>query len=466
MKVTEMTAKKKPVDNSPERTPEPAGARRAGAGRPSPPPKLTPRAREAADGEAMAARFPRYRMVKTDELRGYENNPRTHSDSQISKIVRSIREFGFTNPILTDGDAGVIAGHGRLMAAQQLGLETVPTIELKHLTAAQRRAYVIADNRLAEDAGWDDDLLRLELGDLRDMGFDLDLTGFDPLEVDKLFGPAGGNTDPDDVPEVQAEAVTVLGDVWLLGRHRLVCGDATSAPCVEKTLADVKPHLMVTDPPYGVEYLAGWRDDVLGGKSGGRATGAVANDGRSDWSDAWVLFPGDVAYVWHNWLQGGPVADNLRLAGLEVRTHLVWVKSRFVLSRGHYHSQHECCWYAVRKGANGHWSGDHKQTTTWNIEHNTSETGHSTQKPVECMRRPIENNSSPGQAVYDPFVGSGTTIIAAEMTGRVCHAIEISPQYVDVAIRRWMAFAGAEATLESDGRTFAEVERARLAVTA
>jgi hypothetical protein len=192
MKVTEMTAKKKPVDNSPERTPEPAGARRAGAGRPPPPRKLTPRAREAEDGEAMAARFPRYRMVKTDELVPYENNPRTHSDEQVAKIVRSIREFGFTNPILTDGDAGVIAGHGRLLAALQLGLETVPTIELQHLTAAQRKAYVIADNRLAEDAGWDDDLLRLEMGSLKEMDFNLDLTGFDPLEVEKLFA-----SDPD-----------------------------------------------------------------------------------------------------------------------------------------------------------------------------------------------------------------------------------------------------------------------------
>jgi hypothetical protein len=205
MKVTEMTAKKKPVDNSSEREPEPAGARRAGAGRPPPPRKLTPRAREGEDGEAMAARFPRYRMVKTDELVPHENNPRTHSDEQVAKIVRSIREFGFTNPILTDGDAGVIAGHGRLMAAQQLGLETVPTIELKHLTAAQRRAYVIADNRLAEDAGFDPDLLRIELASLKEMDFDLDLTGFDPLEVDKLF-----MNDQDTEDETEGGAVGTL----------------------------------------------------------------------------------------------------------------------------------------------------------------------------------------------------------------------------------------------------------------
>ena len=202
MKVSEMTAKKKAVDNSSEREPEPAGARRAGAGRPRPPPKLTPHARES---EALAARFPRYRMVKTDELVPYENNPRTHSDDQVAKIVRSIREFGFTNPILTDGDAGVIAGHGRLLAARQLGLESVPTIELKHLTPAQRKAYVIADNRLAEDAGWDDDLLRIEMGSLKEMDFDLDLTGFDPLEVEKLFA-----SDPEAEDEADGSAEGTL----------------------------------------------------------------------------------------------------------------------------------------------------------------------------------------------------------------------------------------------------------------
>ena len=187
-----MTARKKPTDNSSQRDAGAGGAPRAGAGRRPPPRKVTPDARETGDGEALAAKFPRYRMIKTEELVPYETNPRTHSDEQVAKIVRSIREFGFTNPILTDGDAGVIAGHGRLLAAQKLGLETVPTIELKHLTPAQRKAYVIADNRLAEDAGWDMDLLRLELGDLRDMGFDLDLTGFDPMEADKLF-----TSDPD-----------------------------------------------------------------------------------------------------------------------------------------------------------------------------------------------------------------------------------------------------------------------------
>ena len=195
-----MTAKKKSVDNSSEREPEGGDARGAGAGRAPAPRKLTHHARESPAGDAMAARFPRYRMVKTEELVPYESNPRTHSDEQVAKIVRSIREFGFTNPILTDGDAGVIAGHGRLLAARRLGLETVPTIELKHLTAAQRKAYVIADNKLALDAGWDLDLLRIEMGDLRDMGFDLDLTGHDPLEVEKLFASDPAEDEPEGMP--------------------------------------------------------------------------------------------------------------------------------------------------------------------------------------------------------------------------------------------------------------------------
>lgn len=462
-----MPAKTNSTDTDTQREPAAVGARRAGAGRPQPPSKTAQRARarEAPDG-AMAAKFPRYRMVKTDELVPYQNNPRTHSDAQIVKIVRSIEQFGFTNPILTDGDAGVIAGHGRLIAAMKLGLETVPTIELKHLTAAQRRAYVIADNRLAEDAGWDDDLLRLELGDLRDMGFDLDLTGFDPMEIDKLFGPLGGNTDPDDVPEPPAVPTTCTGDVWLLGPHRLVCGDCTDAGVVEAALSGVAPHLMVTDPPYGISYDPGWHVKAAASgqiKGAGRrgTVGLVVNDDRADWADAWALFPGSVGYIWHASLFGAVVAAGLAQHGFELRSQIVWVKASFAISRGHYHWQHETCWYAVRQGDTGQWHGDRSQSTVWQIEKKTSDTGHGTQKPVECMKRPIENNSNPGQAVYDPFLGSGTTIIAAQMTGRVCHAIEISPAYVDVAVTRWQNFTGEAAILDGDGRTFAEVAAER-----
>jgi DNA modification methylase len=401
-----------------------------------------------------------------------ERNARTHSQEQIAQLVASISAFGWTNPILIDEDRGIIAGHGRLEAAKTAGLSDVPTITLTGLSAAQKRALAIADNKLALNAGWDDELLRLELGELGLEGFDLSLIGFSDLELkDILADRTEGLTDPDDVPEVQAEAVSALGDVWLLGRHRLVCGDCTDAGVVEAALGGVKPHLMVTDPPYGVEYDANWRNEyqvAIGERpTYKRSVGKVGNDDRADWSEAWSLFSGDVAYVWHDGLQSARVAASLTDAGLDVRAQIIWVKQRFIFGRGHYHWQHEPCFYAVRRGGTGAWSGDRKQTTVWQIDRNVqNETGHSTQKPVECMKRPIENNSSPGQAVYEPFSGSGTTIIAAEMTGRACHAIEIAPQYVDVAVRRWQSFTGLIAILQGDGRAFADIETQRRLVDA
>lgn len=406
-----------------------------------------------------------YRPVSV--LIPFIRNARTHSDEQVSQIAASIREFGFTNPILLDGDNGVIAGHGRLMAAKKLGMKEVPVIELADLTEAQKRAYVLADNKLALNAGWDNELLKVELQDLQSLGFEVPLIGFGEDELSALLADrSSGLTDPDEVPEAPVEPVAVLGDVWLLGKHRLVCGDSTTTESVAAALNGVEPHLMVTDPPYGVEYDASWRNKA-GVNAGTAASGKVLNDDRADWREAWALFPGEVAYVWHAGLFAGTVADSLTASGFEVRSQIVWAKSQLAIGRGHYHWQHEPCWYAVRKGKTGHWSGDRKQTTLWQIPKPAkSETGHSTQKPVECMARPIRNNSSPGQAVYEPFSGSGTTIIACEMEGRVCHAIELNPAYVDVAVERWQAFTGKAATLEGDGRTFAEIKEARLAKAA
>jgi len=254
------------------------------------------------------------------------------------------------------------------------------------------------------------------------------------------------------------------GDIWLLGKHRLVCGDCTVSLYVEYVLNGVRPHLMVTDPPYGVNYEPAWRT-VLADNPNELAKGKVLNDDRADWQDAWALFPGDVAYVWHGGLHASTVAKSLGAAGFTIRSQIIWDKTRLIIGRGDYHWQHEPCWYCVRDGRKGHWAGGRSQTTIWQIPHRKSETGHSTQKPVECMKRPIENNSSPGQAVYEPFCGSGTTIIAAEMTGRACHAIELNPAYVDVAVERWQAFTGEQAVLEGTGRPFAQVaaERAQAA---
>lgn len=406
--------------------------------------------------------FPEYKTIPVSDLVPYARNSRTHSPQQVDKIAASIREFGFLNPVIVDAQNGIVAGHGRVLAAQKLGLTTLPCIEASHLTEAQRKAYVLADNRLALDAGWDNELLRIELQELQSDGFNLELTGFNLDEIAGfLVDPNAGLTDPDAVPDVPANPVTVLGDIWVMGKHRIACGSSTDAHTVEAVLAGVRPHLMVTDPPYGVEYDASWREKA--GVSGpGGAKGKVLNDDRADWREAWALFPGDVAYVWHADRFSPTVAESLEATAFEMRALIIWAKSQLVMGRGHYHSQHEPCWYAVRKSANGHWAGDRKQTTLWQIpKPQKSETGHSTQKPIECMKRPIENNSSAGQAVYEPFSGSGTTIIAGEMTGRCIYAIELSPAYVDVAVKRWQDFTGIKAVLEGDGRTFAELEAER-----
>jgi DNA modification methylase len=395
----------------------------------------------------------------------YAKNARTHSDAQVAQIAASIREFGWTNPVLVDGENGIIAGHGRLLAARKLGMSTVPVIELSGLSEAQKRAYIIADNNMALNAGWDNELLGLELGDLAALGFDLSLTGFDDLEIAALTSlGTSGLTDPDDIPETPERPTTLPGDVWLLGKHRLICGDSTNPADVERVLNGVKPHLLIADPPYGVSYDPSWRERF--GDGNDLARGKVLNDDRADWREAWALFPGDVAYVWHGALHAATVAASLEASGFAVRSQIIWDKTRLVIGRGDYHWQHEPAWYAVRKGRKGHWAGDRKQTTVWAIPHRKSPTGHGTEKPVECMKRPIENNSSPGQAVYEPFSGSGTTIIAAEMTGRCCHAIELNPAYVDVAVKRWQEFTGQSAKLEGDGRSFAEVAAERGGATA
>lgn len=402
-----------------------------------------------------------------DKLVPCANNARTHSMTQIDQIAAAIQEFGWTNAVLVDEDGTIICGHGRVLGARKLGLTEVPVMVARGWSQAQKRAYTLADNKLALNAGWDEALLALELGGLQDLGYDLDLTGFCEGEIAALMAPAGaGLTDPDAVPEPPAEPVSTTGDLWIGGgRHRLLAGDCTVAADVERVLGGVKPHLMVSDPPYGVEYDPAWRTKAGLNQSKGRL-GKVVNDDRCDWREAWRLFPGSVAYVWHAGRHARSVQDSLEASGFEIRSQIIWAKDRFALSRGHYHWQHEPCFYAVRNGP-AHWEGGRNQSTLWQIGAREGiGLGHGTQKPIECMRRPIENNSCPGQAVYDPFSGSGTTIVAAEMTGRVCHAIEINPIYVDVAVKRWQDFTGEAAVLDGDGRTFDEVSAARKAASA
>lgn len=429
----------------------------------------------------MTTKWPADRVERRsiDALIPDARNARTHSDAQVAQIAASMAEWGWTNPVLVDEGGRIIAGHGRVLAARKLGLGEAPVMVAEGWTEAQKRAYVIADNQLAMNAGWDAELLSSEVRGLAEWDFDLSLLGF--ADIDALLAAGNsGLTDPDDAPPAPENPVTEPCDVWLLGRHRMVCGDSTDADTVAKALNGVAPHLMVTDPPYGVEYDPSWRNGLERPRTGGAqafaAIGEVLNDGLADWREAWGLFPGDVAYVWCASLTNDSVIASLEAANLIRRSQIIWNKPHFAIGRGDYHWQHELCWYAVRRGRAGHWAGDRKQTTVWTItsgvgfttkkDGENARTGHGTQKPVECMKRPIENNSSPGQAVYDPFVGSGTTIIAAEMTGRACHAIELSPAYVDVSARRWQNFTGQSATLEGDGRSFDEVAAARLAKAA
>ncbi len=414
-------------------------------------------------------------LVPVDGLTRYARNARTHSPEQIGQIKASMLEFGWTNPILADMSAGgsIVAGHGRLSSAQELfksGVaiklpngETlpagmVPVIDCAGWTDAQRRAYVLVDNKTAINAGWDEEMLRLELAALEDDGFDLSLTGFDPGELDGFLGV--DDLDPPEDTEPQTDRAEELrkiwgvepGQIWTLGEHRLMCGDSTRADHVATLLGEDRPHLMVTDPPYGVEYDADWRNDALAGKpradgkigGGAKAVGKVMNDERAEWADAWALFPGEVAYVW---CAPGPLSvavyESLVASGFEIRMQIIWAKSQLVIGRGHYHCRHEPCWYAVRKGGTGHWQGSRKESTVWDIDKpNKSETGHSTQKPIECMAKPIENNSALGDLVYEPFSGSGTTIIAAENLGRKARAMELFPGYVAVTLQRWSDHTG------------------------
>lgn len=403
-----------------------------------------------------------FEMWPIDRCIEYARNPRKN-DHAVDGVAAAIREFGFRVPIVAKSDGTVVDGHLRLKAAKKLGLGEVPVVLADDLTDAQIKAFRLSVNKVAEWAEWDTDLLKLELAELADLGFDLELTGFGEMELGAILADkTEGLTDPDAVPDAPEIPVTVEGDVWLLGRHRIICGSSTEADTVEKVLNGVEPHLMVTDPPYGVEYDADWRNHTGDPSRTDRATGKVLNDEKADWREAWALFPGDVAYVWHAGIHAGTVAESLVSCDLLIRSQIIWAKNQMAISRGDYHWQHEPCWYAVRKGRTGHYDGGRKQTTLWQIDKpRKSETGHSTQKPVECMKRPIENNSSPGQAVYEPFSGSGTTIIAAEMTGRHCYAIELNPAYVDVAVKRWQDFTGQAATLEGDGRAFDEIRGER-----
>lgn len=398
-----------------------------------------------------------------NSVQPYIRNARVIKDKAIDKVAKSLAEFGWKQPLVVDADGVVIVGHTRLAAAKRLGWTEVPVLVATDLTPAQVKAYRLMDNRSHEETDWDMELLSAEIIDLDMAAIDLQLTGFTLPQIEKSLTYRNIDGAADEVPEAPDTPVTRPGDVWVMGSHRLLCGDATSAADVANVLAGATPGLMVTDPPYGVEYRPEWRDEAAKhcksmGNRKNTALGKVANDGRMDWSAAFQLFAGAVAYIWHADRFASEVQRSIEAVGFDIRAQIIWAKNHIAISRGHYHWQHEPCWYSVRRGATASWHGDRKQTTLWQVDKpQASETGHGTQKPVELMRRPILNHTKRGDAVYDPFLGSGTTLIAAEELKRTCYGLEIDPKYCDVIVNRWQAFTGKQAGLVADGRTFEQV---------
>lgn len=415
--------------------------------------------------------------LPTSALTPYARNARTHSPEQVAQIAASIREFGFTNPVLIDGQGGIIAGHGRVMAANRLGLADVPCIRLAHLSDAQRRAYVIADNQLALNAGWDEALLAVEIGELKDMDFDLDLTGLGMEEIERLLAlndpPPPPPDGADDVPEVQPDAITQPGDIWVLGKHRIMCGDSTDADNVKRLMAGEKAGLMNTDPPYGIAYANDDRPNP-GVAKPRVAKPRVANDELCDemlqkfLENAFraatkeALKNNAAWYLWHAHLTQGYFAAAAAAADVILHRQIIWVKPVLLLGRGHYHWKHEPAFMGWVKGNQppdyGAGAGERNQTTVWEVgqisQAERKEFNHSSPKPVALFELPIIKHLKAGEIAYEPFSGSGPQIIAAEKTGRRCYAMELSPQYVDVAVKRWQQFTGQTATLEATGQPF------------
>jgi hypothetical protein len=413
-----------------------------------------------------------------DKLVFYFRNPRKN-DAAVDRMCASLREFGFKIPCLVRSDGEVVDGHLRLKAARKLGITEIPVILCDEWTPAQVKAFRLMVNRSATWAEWDDELLALELLDLQTSGLDLGLTGFDTKEIDDLL--LNDAPDEDAVPSVPISPVSCAGDLWLLGSHRLLCGDATDAQAVSRLLGERKPLLLVSDGPYGVELDSEWRDKAGLNKRGraepsylkkrtkGHQETTISGDTRADWSEAFALVPSlEVGYVWHASLYTSEVLAGLLRIGFLYPQQIIWNKGRAVLTRTHYWYQHEPCWYVRKK--NAPWYGKAGENSTiWDSPSpkfimggsDEDKFDHPTQKPIELMRKPILNHTKPCELVYDPFLGSGTTLAAAEVTRRVCCGLELDPKYADVVVERWQGLTGKKATLESNGRSFEAVQQDR-----
>lgn len=389
-------------------------------------------------------------LLLVSSLIPYARNSRTHSEEQVTQIAASIREFGFTNPVLIDSSGTIIAGHGRVMAAKKVGLAEVPCLRLQHLSPSQIRAYVIADNKLALNAGWDDEMLKAELLTLQEEGFNTDLTGFSDDELNALLNPEiiEGQTDPDEVPEPPVDPITKLGDIWILGNHRLMCGDSVNIDSVNGLMDGDQANLLLTDPPYNVAYTGKTKDaltienDSMNNESFRQFLRDVYSTANS------VMRDGAVFYIWHADSEG----FNFRAAAFDVdwkvRQCLIWNKNSLVMGRQDYHWKHEPCLYGWKDGAAHYWGSDRCQTTVLNFNRPSRSGEHPTMKPVELFEYQIKNSSKPNDVVLDLFGGSGTTAIACEKTGRKARLMELDPKCCDVIVKRWEDFTGKKARLE------------------
>ena len=403
-----------------------------------------------------------FQLVPTDKLIPYVNNARTHSKEQILKLRSSLREFGFINPVIIDKDFNVIAGHGRLMAAKEEGIDEVPCVFVDHLTEAQKKAYILADNRMALDAGWDEELLAVEMAELHDLGFDLAMTGFDEKEIADLFSDGTDSEAKDDdfdlTAALEKAAFVQRGDIWTVGRHRLVCGDATSSEDVSALMGNVKANLILTDPPYGVSF-----------KSSSGLT--IQNDSMKNEEFYTFLFSafkcmaehlekGGAAYVFHADTEG----LNFRRAFVDAGFHLagccIWVKDSLVLGRSDYQWQHEPVLYGFMQNGKHKWYSDRKQTTIWNFDKPKRNANHPTSKPLDLLGYPIGNSTQENGVVIDTFGGSGSTLMACEQMNRICYMMELDEKYASVILRRYVEDTGDSegVFVEREGKRYSYAE--------
>lgn len=385
--------------------------------------------------------LPVIELIDIESLIPYARNSRTHDDSQVAQIAASIKEFGFTNPVLVDADSGIIAGHGRVLAARKLKLAEVPCIRLGHLTETQKRAYVIADNKLAMNSGWDNEMLKLEFAELTDEGFDLDLIGFSEEELAEILKDpeqlTEGLTDEDAVPEIPIEPATRLGDIYILGNHRLMCGDSTNIDAVDKLMCGQKADMVFTDPPYGVDYKGINNDSRDGLEDLLRA--AFGNYLASSKSGASI-------YCFHS-DRCADVFHKVFREFFHFSSMIIWAKNSLTLSQTDYQSQHEPCLYGWMDNGKHSWYSDRKQTSVWRFDKERVE-GHTTPKPVALVEKAVNNSSKGGDSILDLFGGSGSTLIACEKIGRHARVMELDPKYCDVIVKRWEDFTGKKAILE------------------